>query len=308
VQLCDDANVSGIVSGPNMDELLIASMGRTIATRSFRIRAVACLGASAPEGVVPLGDWSEGELGALPAEATGQAAELITVDLAARTPRLARRTQMQLIAEALAFTTVSQLKPRGTILQTLAVASAFHVVSGIIAPLLVRAEARLLPLFSSSAFTDMIRQAGHQPIMVLPAHLESYLVDAQRALGDHALTFAFVHQGGTATRAAPVARLPVQRLIDVTLLGEQGSYVLARAKDGRRLALPELWRQPGPRLAEGDVPLLEAIISNDATIQLSGYGAARLLSQTIDPPQYLAERQDEQNFELIPSEGVSIAA
>ncbi len=273
--LCEEAGVCGLVAGPDMDEMMVATVARTIAARSFPIRAVACFG-SAPEGVVSLDGWRDDELGNAPPEAIGQSPGLLTVDLVGAEQRVMVRSQLQLIADALAFTTTTQMKPRGTILNTLAAASAFQIASAIVAPLLVRAETRLLPLFSSASFTEMVRLGGHQPVIVLPAHLEAYLMDAQRAFGDSAMTMAFVHQANGATRSAAVARLPNQRIIDVTLIGERGTFQLARLKDGRRAPLPQNWRQPGPRIVDGDALLLKADITGEGTLSLTGYGAAAL--------------------------------
>jgi hypothetical protein len=307
VQISDDAGLCGIIAGPDMDDIYVATVARNIATRSFKIRTVAGFGATMPEGVVPLANWREGELGQAPVEDTGREPGLITVDMTSGKPVLYHRSQIQLFADSLAFSTAAHVKPRGTILQTMAVASSFFVVSGIVTPLLVRAETRMLPLFSGSGFTEMIRSAGHQPLVVLPAHLESYLVDAQRAFGEHAPTFAFVHTANSATRLASPVRFGNLKALDVTLMGEQGSYSLARTKDGQRAALPLEWQQPGPRLTEPTKPLLVARIDPTGFVDLTGYGCASRMGPA-GQPRFKAETKSATHFEILPAKAASLAA
>jgi hypothetical protein len=153
----------------------------------------------------------------------------------------------------------------------------------------------------------MILKAGHQPVVILPAHLESNLVDAQRAFGDHALTINFVHQAGTGTRMAPIARLPNQRLIDTTLIGEAGSYILPRGRDGKRALLPENWRQPGARVMDGEALLLQARMDGEGQLFLSGYGAAKPIGSAA-PLALIAKQQDGQTFEIALQKTSSLAA
>jgi hypothetical protein len=307
VQISDDAGLCGIVAGPDMDDIYVATVARSIATRSFKIRTVAGFGANTPEGVVALDDWREGELGRAPVEDTGREPGLITVDMTSGKPVLFYRSQIQLFADSLAFSTAAHVKPRGTILQTLAVASSFFVVSSIVTPLLVRAETRFLPLFSGSGFTTMMHNAGHHPLVVLPAHLETYLVDAQRAFAEHAPTFSFVHSANSATRLAAPVRFGNLKALDITLIGEKGSYSLPRTKDGQRALLPVSWQQPGPRLTEPMVPLLNAEIGTDGFLDLTGYGCASCLGQGAHL-QIKAETKNATHFEILPAKVASLAA
>ena len=272
--LIRDCRVAALVAGPDMSGIALATRARSIAADVFGIRAVACFSTPAPEGMVSLAGWAQDELAAPPPVTYGVRGSMMTVDTASA-HRIMIRSQHQLIAEALAFSATAQVAARGVILQTLAAGSAFAVISGIVAPLLLKAQSHFLPLFNAVTFTNMVQDGGNNPVIILPAHIESHLSDAQGALHNRAMTLVFAHQPGTGTREQAVIRLPTQKIVDVTLMGEAGTYVLARGVQGRRAPLPENWRQPGARVVEGDGLLIKASLNGAGQISLSGYGVAK---------------------------------
>jgi non-ribosomal peptide synthetase component E (peptide arylation enzyme) len=304
--IAEQARAKALISGPEMDDLLVPDMGRAIAAKVFSIRAVASFAARPPAGVASLANWDEADLPPLPTELPLTRGKLVTTSVTPRGIALHERDQHQLIAEALAFATATQARPRGVFLQTLASGSSFAIVSGIVTALLIRAETRFLPVFSAAAFTDMVRHGGHQSVLILPAQIEGSLIDAQRALGDKIQSIVFAHSAGGASRLSATARLGAIRMVDATLIGEAGTYILPRTAQGRRAPLPENWRQPGARFVEGDALLLRAEIDAENGLSLAGYGAAPTISGA--PARLKVTRLEGQAFELEPATPATKAA
>jgi acyl-CoA synthetase (AMP-forming)/AMP-acid ligase II len=270
------SRVNGIVCGPDGDDLLLALSTRQIAIETFAIRFVASFGAQPPEGVVSLAGWGEADLAPLPENADMSSTALLSAD-PVDPSRVHRRTQIQLISEALAFAATTQLRARDTVLQTLSAGSSYSIVTSLIVPLLVKAQCRILTVFSGSQFSAMVRSSPSGSTLVLPAHLESLLSDAERAFDGHVASIVFVHQAGARTRSAATIRINQCRISDATLVGEAASFVLPRNTQGRRIGLPLAWQQPGTRVRADDLPLLVTEVGERGEVALHGYGTALLV-------------------------------
>jgi mycobactin salicyl-AMP ligase len=305
----DAAHVSGLICGVDGDDLLLAISTRQLAIETFAIRFVASFGLELPDGVVTLQNWRDEDLASLSPDVDPLSTSLLTIDPGDPTA-VHERTQIQLIAEALAFAATTQLRARDTILQTLAAGSSHAMITSLVVPLLVKAQACLLPVFAASQFSAMVRSAPASSALVVPAHLEGFLSDADRAFDGHVASVVFVHQAGSHTRHATTIRLRQCRIVDATLIGEVATLVMPRTMQGRRMALPTNWQQPGTRVRADTLPLVTAEISNTATVHLSGYGVAQRLGDRSDAVMVVGRkaRVDGDSYEFDMVKGAAAAA
>jgi hypothetical protein len=274
-----ELNVAGVLAGRRLDGLDLPRRARDLAASQFSIRTAATLDPAPIDGLVSL-DGVEADGSVRMAETAGQ---ILTMETRDREVRAYARSQDMLIAEALAFIAVAQVKAGSEILSSLASGSGFQVASGLMAPLLCRARASFLPRPTGRALAAMLKRAAKGAVLVLPGELEQQLPPgllASAGIGAVVYRHNDVSRSGRSAGSDPAAGI---RICDATLIGEAASYLLPRLSQGRRAPLPLNWRQPGLRIVEDDRLLVQAEIAADGQLRLDGYGVARPPGQRSGP-------------------------
>ncbi len=271
------SHAQAIVTVSNLAGIFPALLMREIAAQVFSIRTVTCFGADVPDGVVALDGWEEADLDPLDVASQLRTDDisLISVEFSGDASRALCRTQGQLIAEAIALSSTAHISAKSKLLNMILPGSSFSLVAGIVLPLLLRAQMHYHGLFSSETLAQQVK-ASPGIIVIAPAAIEAGLAELVQAMPDGLGSVILLQRLENSALPAQVDPCLPGRVVDVTALGEAGHFMLPRKLQGRRAPLPQNWRQPGTRVVENDMLLLQAKLDDQDIVSLHGFGVPSL--------------------------------
>lgn len=271
------AGIAAIVTTDRVETLPVAEKARQVAARAMCVRMIAGFGAQLPEGVTPFDGWSEEDVSALPAQIQGrQSAEaLITfaLDGGALSPLV--RSEGQLIADALALAAAAPVERAQPLVSLLQPGSAVQLAAGLLLPLFVGADLRLVGPFSEARFAATMA-AAPRAVLLAPGR---FLVD----LADAGAELPF---------PAPMRGIALVRPASAEAMRElPGPVTWCLDLDGRGLLIRADWPEAGlagfvgrhAHPMDNVLPAGEAYIALEPTpsnpFALSGFGVARPLAR-----------------------------
>ncbi len=269
------SNAKAIITVSKLADIDLATIARSLAAQVFSIRAVASFGIDVPAGVVSLEGWDEADL-ALVNDASSlksDNANLITVEFVGDTPRALVRTQSQLIAEAMALSSTSQVGSKSTVISTIIPGSAFSFISNVVLPILVRAQMNFHGVFSSQTLLQQIKASSHI-CLIAPLAAEEGIAELAQDIQKNIDTCILLRRlEKNITSSNTFLSKPI---VDVTAIGDAAHICVPRKGKDVTNALPQNWRQPGMRIVEGDILLVKTRIDSENRVSLSGFGVASL--------------------------------
>ncbi len=312
VEAAQAVSAKAIVTVNRYVTLSPSESARIAASRYYGIRFVCSFGPGAPQGVVSLDDWPDGELApALPPRTRAAETAVITFD---RTPHgLAphARTHAQVISDALALSAISGLTSRGSIITTFAPVSAAGFIATVAAPLISGTSVALHGPFDPFVLRAQIN-AAPEAIVVLPAAVEA---EIRAVLGEKLRDAIVVTRDLGATRPGNTPG----RVTELVSLGEAALLSLLRDRTRNRTRLPRFYAHPVGTALPRDMAQIEITLSPRGRLALQGFGVSAGVGDGTaapgpletrwlghgDGPDHIATRRDEDDAD---SEAAGFAA
>ena len=270
VEAAEAVGARAIVTVNRYADLRPSEQARMAASRYYGLRFVCAFGPGAPNGVVSLDDWQDGELSRepLPENSSTQAA-IVTFD---RTPQGLvphGRSHAQVISDALALSACSGLTSRGSIITTFAPVSAAGFIATVAAPLISGTMVALHGPFDAGVLRAQLTESP-ESIVVLPAAVEN---EIRAVLGERLKDTIIVTRDLGAARPGNTPG----RVTELVSLGEAALLSLLRDRMRSRSRLPRVYTHPVSTALPRGMAQIEITLSPRGRLALQGFGVAGLL-------------------------------
>jgi len=270
-----------VLSMARVGEIALGEKARQVAAKVMSVRVAAGFGFDLPDGLVSLEGWAEDDVMPFTEAARRQAdAGLITFTRAGGTLAAALRSEGQMIAEALAISSVLRLDGRRGLVSLMHPGAAASVAAALILPLFAGAEIRLAGPYDSALLAVILDEAPTAHLYC-PDHFAAWLrpeaLGAQR-LGNLAGIAALARAEGREAAILTPGPLDCALIVD---FDERGLAPLRRWPVDGRLALPAALPHPMETILPEDQPFLT--IPAAPGEDFGGFAAARLLNRTENP-------------------------
>ena len=264
-----------LLTTARVGDIALGEKARQVAAKVLSIRCVAGFGFNLPDGIVSLEGWSEEDVSGLP-ERTRQQNEagLITFSRDKDGVCAFIRTEAQMIAEALALSSVLRLDGRRGLISMMHPGSAATVAANLVLPLHAGASVRLSGPYSTKALTEAL-DAEPTAFLYCPDHFAARLTvesfGADR-LKNSAGILALSHADRPDATVAAAGALPCSLALNFL---ERGLMTAVKWPASGKLELPFTYAHPMESVLPEGVAMLAFSESADNTPVWSGFGAAK---------------------------------
>jgi AMP-binding enzyme len=262
-----------IITTGRVGDLPLSEKARQVAAKALCVRGIAGFGLGLPEGIASLEGWSEEDVVELHESDRHQSQHgLITFAREGGGLSAFLRTEGQMVAEALALSSVLRLDGRRGLISLMHPAAAASVAANLILPLHAGASVRLVGPYEGKTLAAVL-DADPTAFLFGPDHFMAQLTPGsfgESRLGNVAGLLALARAQGPEAHLMPAGAMDVALVVDFF---ERGLMTcLTWPKDGR-LALPNPYPHPMESvLPEGAVMLAHGAGANGPAF--SGFGAA----------------------------------
>ena len=267
-----------ILTTARVGDVALGEKARQVAAKVLSIRCVAGFGFNLPDGIVSLEGWSEEDVVDLPARERQQSeAGLMTFSRDADGSVCALiRTEGQMIAEALALSSVMRLDGRRGLISLMHAGAAVSIAASLVLPMHAGASVRLVGPYRSETLAEVL-DAEPTAFLFGPDHFAAQL--APDSLGEGRLkniagilALARVEQPDAVIM--PRGAMPASLVLD---FNERGLMTAVKWPADGKLALPDVYQHPMESvLPEGQVMLAYGEIPEGPPLW-TGFGAAAMI-------------------------------
>jgi len=267
-----------ILTTARVDEVLLGEKARQVAAKVLSIRCVAGFGFNLPDGIVSLEGWSEEDVVDLPERERQQSeAGLMTFSRDADGSICALvRTEGQMIAEALALSSVMRLDGRRGLISLMHAGAAVSIAASLVLPMQAGASVRLVGPYRSETLAGVL-DAEPTAFLFGPDHFAAQLTPDSLGAGRlkniaGILALARIERPDAAIMSPGV--VPASLVLD---FNERGIMTAVKWPVDGKLALATTYPHPMESvLPEGQI-MLAFGESPDGPPLWTGFGAATLI-------------------------------
>lgn len=267
-----------ILTTARVGDVALGEKARQVAAKVLSIRCVAGFGFNLPDGIVSLEGWSEEDVVELPERERQQGDPgLMTFSRDADGSICALiRTEGQMVAEALALSSVMRLDGRRGLISLMHPGAAISVAASLVLPMHAGASVRLVGPFQSGT---LARVLDSEPTAFLygPDHFAAQLQPDSLGAGrlrNIAGILALARIERPDATIMPPGVMPASLALD---FGERGLMTSVKWPADGRVALPDIYRHPMESvLPEGQV-MLACGENPEGPPLWTGFGAAAVI-------------------------------
>lgn len=274
-------SASMILTTGRVGDLAIGDKARQIAAKLIAIRCVAGFGFNLPEGIVSLEGWSEEDVIPLPEIERHQSETGLVTFARDESGAICaiERSEGQMIAEALALSSVMRLDGRRGLISVMQPGAAASFAASLTLPLHAGASVRLVGPYDSDLLGRVIAEEP-TAFLFCPDHFAAALRPASfgaDALRNQAGILALARAPRPDAAIIPAGALNASLVVD---FGERGIMTSVNWPRDGRLALPARFEHP----MESVLPEGEALLEFAPDGTTGGFGAARLIRREQGAP------------------------
>lgn len=269
-----------LLTTARVGEIALGEKARQVAAKVLSIRCVAGFGFNLPDGIVSLEGWSEEDVVELPELNRRQSeAGLMTFSRDKDGICGVIRTEGQMIAEALALSSVMRLDGRRGLISLMHPGSAVTVAASLVLPLHAGADVRLSGPYDTKALTDVL-DAEPTAFLYCPDHFAARLTTTSLGadrLKNSAGILALAH----AERPdAPVLAAGAMACSLAINFQERGLMTSVKWPESGKLDLPLSYAHPMESVLPDGQPMLVFAEGTGGAPVWSGFGAAMPVRRT----------------------------
>lgn len=267
---------TAILTTARVGEIALGNKARQVAAKVLSIRCVGGFGFDLPDGIVSLEGWSEEDVVELPERDRHQSdAGLITFHREADSLCAMLRTDGQMVAEALALSSVVRLDGRRGLISLMQPGSAASVAAGLVLPLHAVASVRLIGPYDTGAITKALSDEP-TAFLYVPDHFAAQLAPETFGPGklkNIAGLIALAHAERPNAQILPPGSITSTLAIN---FGEHGLMTTSQWPRDGQLALPLTYMHPMESVLPPEVAML-TFTEDGGTVGWSGFGAAEVI-------------------------------
>ena len=280
---CDSITAKALVTCARYGQMRPAERARSVAAEVFSVRFVCAFGSSIPDGVVALDSWDDAETPASQTPPVTQPGHVALVTFEQRSGRAVplARTHQQLVADALALSSVARITKAASLVTTIPPATALGAVATIVIPVLTGAGAHLHGPFDSRVLVVQLTALPGAHLLV-PGALESVLPELRGFLPHEIGTPILLHRWPRRADATsgPAAGPAPFRVVDFNAIGESAVFASVRQAGAiRQPPLPDHIDHPAPHVLARGVRLVESRVGEGGRLLVRGFGVPTVLGQ-----------------------------
>lgn len=265
-----------VITTGRVGDLALGEKARQVAAKVMSVRCIAGFGLGLPEGIVSLEGWSEEDIDELPERDRHQSQPgLMTFGREGGSLNAFLRTEGQMVAEALAISSVLRLDGRRGLISLMHPAAAATVAASLLLPLHAGASVRLVGPYDGKTLAEVL-DADPTAFVFGPDHFMAQLHQdsfGDGRLGNVAGLLALTRVENPEAKILPAGKMDAALLVDFIERGIMTS--LKWPRDGK-LALPPSYPHPMESvLPEGAVMLAHEAGANGPSF--TGFGAATII-------------------------------
>ncbi len=269
---------AAILTTGMVGEFALGDRARQVAAKVMTVRCVAGFGFRLPEGIISLEGWSEEDIVDLP-EIERQQGEIGLVTFARVGGRLCAvtRTEGQMIAEALAVSSVLRLDGRRGLISLMQPGAAASVAASLTLPLHAGASVRLIGPYDTATLARAF-DAEPTAFLYCPDHFAAQLTIeslGSERLHNHAGILALTRAETPHSAIMPPGVLTSSLIVD---FHEAGIMTALNWPQTGRLDLPDRFPHPMESVLPEGENLLEWLENTDGGPAWGGFGAASILT------------------------------
>ncbi|OYU50208.1 MAG: hypothetical protein CFE31_01190 [Rhizobiales bacterium PAR1] len=265
-----------VITTGRVVDLALGEKARQVAAKVMSVRCIAGFGLGLPEGIVSLEGWSEEDIDELPERDRHQSQPgLMTFGREGSSLCAFLRTEGQMVAEALAISSVLRLDGRRGLISLMHPAAAATIAASLLLPLHAGASVRLVGPYDGQTLADVL-DADPTAFVFGPDHFMAQLNPdsfGDGRLGNVAGLLALTRIETPDAKILSAGKMDAALLIDFIERGIMTS--LKWPRDGK-LTLPAIYPHPMESvLPEGTVMLAHEVGANGPNF--TGFGAAAII-------------------------------
>lgn len=274
------ANASMILTMNRVGDVMIGDKARQIAAKVMHVRAVAGFGFDLPDGIVSLEGWSEEDIMPMvPAERHQGMEALVTFTREKGSVNAVIRSEAQLVAEALALSSVMRLDGRRGLISLMQPGAAISLAASLVLPLHAGASVRLAGPYDTATLARIIAEEP-TAFLYAPDHFVAQLrADSlgAGALGNHAGILALTRAIAPDAAILPAGALPASLVVD---FDEAGMMTTLKWPVDGKLTLPGLYAHPMDSVLPEKRAMLEWHAQAPEEARWTGFCAAKIIRRS----------------------------
>lgn len=267
---------AAILTTARIGDIALGDKARQVAAKVLSIRCVAGFGFDLPDGIVSLEGWSEEDVLDLPDRDRHQSdAGLITFHREAGSLCAMLRSDGQLIAEALALSSVVRLDGRRGLISLMQPGAAATIATSLVLPLHAVASVRLIGPYDSSAVAQALSDEP-TAFVYAPDHFAAQLTPEAFGTGklkNIAGLIALAHVARPDAQILPPGAMASALVVN---FGEHGLMTTLQWPRDGQLSLPTTYAHPMESVLPPEVAML-TFTEDGGTVGWSGFGAAEVI-------------------------------